>query len=568
MKNFTRLFCLSLIFFAHTSSAQSWKWARCTNVFSGKPANSNGADIVADSHGNVYNLSNFVADSVHIGAFTVKGGIPLDTIDNNGVLAKYDSSGNVLWIKSMGHTLTVNSDYIAYHVTVDRYDNVYVAGVFSDSTLTIGNSILHRVGVSTNFFVVKLTPAGNVVWTYNNGGTFLGVDIKTDHKCNVYLGGDYTGTIRFGSDSLVNSQYSERNVLLVKLDSSGHYLWSRAPLASYHVNGTSICLDKNSNIYISGQYGGTVIFAHDTLRTSLLPTTYYDNFIMKWDSAGTPQWARSILIHDLQYSQVLTDSSGNLYTASTFSINGLNIGAFSLPASSLDLYIAKYTPSGNVIWAKKGGGSNLDYVRGMYLDPLGKIWISGGVLSSTVTIDTIQATCDVSTNGAAYLAELDSSGHALLFKSFRNGGYNVSSRITGDPYGNIYMAGAYLNGNCVIGNDTLPPALPHTTVLFDNYIAKLGYHRTTPYVYVNTVPDIDLNINIYPNPATREFIISTEGQASNAVVSIYNFAGQMLLTQKLNSNRTNFSCATFAPGIYICKVIMDGNQFFKKLVVQ
>lgn len=73
---------------------------------------------------------------------------------------------------------------------------------------------------------------------------------------------------------------------------------------------------------------------------------------------------------------IVTDASGNVYAVGYFE-GILNFGSFSLAASSVDIFLAKYNSSGTCLWAKKAGGIAGDYGRAIALDGDGNIYITG-----------------------------------------------------------------------------------------------------------------------------------------------------------------------------------------------
>ncbi len=225
--------------------------------------------------------------------------------------------------------------------------------------------------------------------------------------------------------------------------------------------------------------------AHRHTYALPLISPYNDNFLLKYDSSGTPQWARSVPTHDIEISAVSTDINGNAYVISSFaSIAGLLIGSFTLVSyGSIDAYVVKYNKYGTAVWAKNLGGYDLDYGRGIALDPAGNLWVSGAARSNLFNIGTMHMTCDISTNGSAWLAKLDTNGNPLYMNNFRNGSYNGGSLVMNDNFGNTYLSGGYMNGNCIIGTDTLQTVtvpIPYYFIADDVYLAKLGNTSLVP----------------------------------------------------------------------------------------
>lgn len=92
-------------------------------------------------------------------------------------MLKLDTAGNFVWVDQLGGRQGMNALAEAHAVTSDAAGNIYVGGVFSGTgdfdpgpgtyDLTVPN------GDSNSAFVVKLTPAGGLVWADARGDVFL-----------------------------------------------------------------------------------------------------------------------------------------------------------------------------------------------------------------------------------------------------------------------------------------------------------------------------------------------------------------------------------------------------------
>ena len=77
-------------------------------------------------------------------------------------------------------------------------------------------------------------------------------------------------------------------------------------------------------------------------------------------------WAKPGAGSDYDWgSSVTADASGNVIATGYFSSATISFGSVTLtnsgfPVSSSDIFVVKYSPSGNVLWAKSIGGINND----------------------------------------------------------------------------------------------------------------------------------------------------------------------------------------------------------------
>ena len=66
-------------------------------------------------------------------------------------------------------------------------------------------------------------------------------------------------------------------------------------------------------------------------------------------------------------------------------------------------------------------------------------------------------------------------------------------------------------------------------------------------------------ISLYPNPVSNQITIENPLQTKDAIISIYNVQGQLLLQQKMEQEKTEINVGSFAKGIYIVKLNNDEN---------
>lgn len=104
-------------------------------------------------------------------------------------------------------------------------------------------------------------------------------------------------------------------------------------------------------------YGSTLALGGITLTNNTLNGTP-DFFIVKYDQFGNVVWAQSAGGNDYDEGYgITTDADGNIYVTGEFVSPSITFGSFTL-ADSESMFIVKYDPTGNVLWAKKEGGNN------------------------------------------------------------------------------------------------------------------------------------------------------------------------------------------------------------------
>lgn len=245
-------------------------------------ANSNGSSIDIDVYGNViicgefqYTVDFDPSASTHLATSTGAYDI---------FVLKLDNLGNFLWAKTFGGFVFEYS----YDIISDKSGNVYVTGEFSASVDfdPDSNSTFNITSNgSTDIFLEKLNPNGDFVWAKNIGGTLYekGYSLAIDDSTNIYIVGDYSGTVDFDPNSgTVNfTSNGGTDFFIEKLDSNGNFIWVNSFGGSYNDRVRSVCLDNNGGIYISGTYEDTVDFDPGLDTYNLISNGIGDAYILK-----------------------------------------------------------------------------------------------------------------------------------------------------------------------------------------------------------------------------------------------------------------------------------------------
>jgi hypothetical protein len=172
-------------------------------------------------------------------------------------------------------------------------------------------------------------------------------------------------------------------------------------------------------------------------------------------------WAESDGNLNSEYGNAAcTDSDGYIYVTGTFQGATTTIGDITLYNSgegSLDIFLAKYDQSGNVIWAISEGGGAADWAYGVCADPQGNVFITGYHQSDTLRIGTAQFpnTSTYSTCYDIFIAKYDSDGNFLWAKSPAGQGCERAKSVATDSEGNVYMVGYYWSDDIEFGDLTL-----------------------------------------------------------------------------------------------------------------
>ena len=348
--------------------------------------------------------------------------------------------------------------------TLDSTGNIYTTGRFQstfDFDPGAGTTNLTSAG-GEDVFISKLDPLGNLVWAKRFGGSSndVGTSIAVDSSGNVYTTGYFYETVDFdpGAGTTDLTSAGQADVFVSKLDPLGNLLWAKRFGGSGAAvdQGFSIAVDSTGNVYTSGRFEGTVDFDPGAGTTDLASAGGHDVFVSKLDPSGNLLWAKSFGgrgagMDDAGFS-IAVDSTGNVYTTGYFSGTAdFDPGAGTsdlTPAGGNDVFISKLDSSGNLVFAKRFGGSSDDIGRSIALDSTGNIYTTGYFQSTADFDPDLARTSNLIAAGGAFdndifVSKLDSSGNLVFAKRFGATGHDFGFSIAVDSTGNVYTTGNF-----------------------------------------------------------------------------------------------------------------------------
>lgn len=353
------------------------------------------------------------------------------------------------WAQVAGGT----GDDNATSTAQDPNGNVFVAGKV-DAAPTFGEGAaaqtLQTSGPSRDAYLAKYAPDGTLLWAVVGGGTGYDEfrDVVVDGGGNAYVTGSFTRTATFqsvgGSPSATYSAVtSERaDVIIAKYSPNGTLIWSATGGGPENDVGYGIGYDIGGNVVVAGQFQGTATFG----GTSLVSAGGTDVLVTRLSSTGSYLWARRAGGAGNEYgSSAATDPAGNVYVGGPFSGSGFWGWGVKLTAvGGNDAFLARWTSSGVLSWARDEGGVGTDNVLGIAYDPTGGVVVTGA-FSGSVTFGTGGATA---TRAAlaytdTYVARYTSGGALSWVSTARGSSIDQGGVVVVDATGMVTMTGTF-----------------------------------------------------------------------------------------------------------------------------
>ncbi len=342
-----------------------------------------GWSISNDVSGNVFLTGFFHDPAITFGNITVNN----SGFNNRNIfIAKYDANGNAIWAKNVGSLYTYGS---GLSICNDANGNVFITGSFAGPTITIGTYTLTNAGGNSDsdLFIVKYDSSGNVIWAKNVGGTGgeIGWGISTDANGNVFITGEFSSaTVAFGTTMLTKTLFGGGgDIFIAKYDGNGNALWAKSCGSTGGDQGRGISIDTSGNVFITGSFQGPTITVGTTTLTN---SGYNDIIVAKYDNNGNELWARNAggILEDNGLG-ISTDVFGNAFITGEFDSDTITFGSTVLiKAASRNVFIAKYSASGNILWADSKG---ISYSSGFSIsaDSGGDAYITGTFGAPSIT---------------------------------------------------------------------------------------------------------------------------------------------------------------------------------------
>lgn len=322
-------------------------------------------------------------------------------------------------------TFGSTGDERATSTAIDSSGNVYVVGRFTGTVDFDPSSAVNSLTSygSTDVFITKTSPNGDLLWVKRLGGTDadVGNGISVDGSGNVITVGLFKSSAYFNpADSTTAiltapAAAGTNQIFVSKLDTDGNYLWAKnfgCACGSYNSNVTGVSVDSSTGaIFTVGSVPQATDFDPGPASDTKTLSGNYDFFLQKLNSSGIYEWAFTLGAGGNESSFDVTASNSGDVVVTGVVPGPANVNFNPRGTSSIlntGNFLARYSPTGILRWAKSLPGT-LSSIR----EDTGNNFVLGGALSGGTDLDFDPDTGTAylnSTNGLGFLLKLNSSG--------------------------------------------------------------------------------------------------------------------------------------------------------------
>ncbi|RYY90217.1 MAG: T9SS type B sorting domain-containing protein [Chitinophagaceae bacterium] len=342
------------------------------------------------------------------------------------------------------------------------------SGLFTGNIIFVDkpNCMLRFILALVCCFFFAATHSQAPVWISAIGGTDdqIAHRSEVDVNGNIYVIGNFAGSnVDFDpspTSSFLLSSSGDRDIFVAKYASNGAFRWA-FKLGGTMRDGTSqVALDNNGSLFVTGYFRGPGVDFDPSPATAILnsageagtdPGFGGEAFLAKYDTSGNYQWAFRVggsSINDLGVA-IAVDGLNNVifsgYFRGTIDFDP-GAGSAMLSESGGTAFVAKYTPSGQYLWAFNFGAASIDNsIWEVETDNANNIYISAFFQGVNIDMDPTAASFPISSNGQAdiVIAKYTPAGALIWAKNMGGTGWDRPFGLVLDGSGNVYFGGYY-----------------------------------------------------------------------------------------------------------------------------
>ena len=331
--------------------------------------------------------------------------------------------------------------------------------------------------------------------------------------------------------------------------------WDWAVAGTGGSEGYAQALDPWGNVFEAGynnNSGGNINFGPITLSGYGKQTS----IVVKYDSKGQLQWVNTTTGGISRPMDIAADGAGNLYLLAWYADTSITIGTMVLhnatgTIGTVEVYLAKFSPFGNLLWAKNlsqvVNDTNAYYGETGTLATIGSdIYVSYPYKVPNLTIGSFSfSNADITgTTRDFVISKYDSAGNLVWVNSLGGTSDDICYKLASSQNGTLYLTGNFFSPILNIGSTSIHSA---TGVVF---LAK--YDTSANMVWVDnplgTIADVRglcvdrlgnaVMVGTYHGPIQfGSHSLNTDTVFYNAFITKYDSSGVASWAKRIPGNK-------------------------------
>lgn len=345
---------------------------------------------------------------------------------------------------------------------INANDEIFMAGLYG-SNMLFGNDSLSHKGGNADAYYAKINADGTSAWVKTFGGwadeavsAFTQDAAGNSYLTGYFQGNDKAGKKPFDADPSETGEFFlnqpgnllTRDCFIIKLDPNGDFVWAKQ-ISNYEfgVNEDSfdIVVDAEGNVIVVGRFliADFDPSEKDTLNIQSV-SGKFEAFVLKLNSDGDLKWVKHFYGNEVVAKEIAIDADENLIVAGDFkgTVNlDSNTAMVNKSKRSYNMFLAKLSPSGDVLASRNFGGDANISITKMALKSNGDIMLGGRMTGICELNPTDSTDVYISRGGTdMFLNVFDSKLNYKFSRQFGGSGNEQIFSILEDIDGSILMS--------------------------------------------------------------------------------------------------------------------------------
>lgn len=240
----------------------------------------------------------------------------------------------------------------------------------------------------TDAVLIKLSGEGTVEWVKQFGGRYADSiwRLAVDAAGNIIVQGIFADVSDWGGGPLKAGGGSDNDVVLAKYDKNGTHLWSKRFGSAFNEVAGGVTVDPAGFITMTGSFDQKIDFGQGPIPVA----GESDIFVARFSPTGELVWAKTFGgdREDIGFG-IAADASGNVVVAGWFEHLVDFGGGAKSSYGNRDVFVLKLDPAGKHLWSTSFGDRDHDQARALALDREGRP-VLAGIFRFNLKVDPAQ----------------------------------------------------------------------------------------------------------------------------------------------------------------------------------
>ena len=338
------------------------------------------------------------------------------------LMAMWDANGRFMYSLTFGGD--GNDEILG--VAPGPFGEMYITGYFSDEIEfddANGREIELESAGGTDGFVARINQQGKVSWAFRFGGSGndRGTGIDIARNGNIWVAGTFSRNFNlkglFGGQQALSSA-GGTDAFLAKFSGVGSLFWAATAGGPGNDAAVAAAADRANNGFMLGTFTGSANFRTSNKLFTRSAVGGDDVFVLGMSNGGNLDYVTAMGGAGSEEANDLAADPNNQGVVAIGTYSGTStFGATNLTsAGGLDAYLVRLGTTGQVQWARRMGGANMDLGQSVRMARNGQILV--GMAFDTRT--TLPGNTVVSENNGwltGLIARLTADGTGVLFSA-------------------------------------------------------------------------------------------------------------------------------------------------------